>query len=69
VRFQWDVAKEASNVVKHHVDFTEAQAAFRDSHRLVLLDVEHAEEEARFYCIGHTVRGILTVRLPIAGAT
>lgn len=62
MRFEWDVAKEASNLVKHSVDFTEAQQAFGDAGRLVLLDIEHAAEEARFYCIGRTRRGILTVR-------
>ncbi len=43
MKFEWDAAKEARNIAKHGVDFTEA-------------------EEARFYCIGRTGRGVLTVR-------
>jgi uncharacterized DUF497 family protein len=62
MKFEWDARKEASNIAKHGIDFTEAQEAFRDSRRLIFLDVAHSGAEVRFFCIGRTGRGILTVR-------
>jgi uncharacterized DUF497 family protein len=62
VRFLWDKKKEAANVAKHGVDFTEAEQAFLDSERILLEDTTHSESEPRLFCIGRTRRGILTVR-------
>jgi hypothetical protein len=30
VKFEWDAAKEAANIAKHGVNFSEAQLAFSD---------------------------------------
>jgi uncharacterized protein len=62
VKFEWDAAKEAANIAKHGVNFSEAQLAFSDSRRVILTDKAHGTEESRFFCIGHTGRGVLTVR-------
>jgi uncharacterized DUF497 family protein len=62
VTFEWDKTKEAANITKHGVDFTEAQAAFLDPQRLVFEDFAHSGDEPRLLCIGKTSRGILSVR-------
>ncbi len=55
-------AKERENVFRPGVDFAEAQHAFLDPLRLIMVDEEHTEIEPRFFCIGRTARGILTIR-------
>jgi len=62
VRFEWDATKERANIAKHGVDFREAKLAFTDPNRLVAVDEGHSREEPRLFCIGHTGRGVLTVR-------
>jgi len=61
VKFEWDAVKEAANIAKHGVNVSEAQLAFSDSCRVILTDKAHGTEESRFFCIGHTGRGVLTV--------
>ena len=58
VRFEWDAGKETENIAKHGVDFREAQLAFFDRERVVLIDRSHGTHEPRFFCIGHTGRGV-----------
>lgn len=60
--FEWDVAKERLNYLKHGVGFAEAQFAFADPARVIVEDLDHSVEEDRFFCIGRVSRGILTVR-------
>jgi uncharacterized DUF497 family protein len=68
LKFEWDEKKEAINVAKHGVNFTEACRAFVDSRRLIAVDEAHSEEEARMFCVGRTDRGeIVTVRFTIRG--
>ena len=62
MKFEWDAAKEAANIAKHGVNFSEAQLAFSDSHRVILTDKAHGLQEPRFFCVGHIGRGVLTVR-------
>ena len=62
MKFEWDVAKEAANIAKHGVNFSEAQLAFSDSRRVILTDKTHGTEESRFVCVGHSGRAVLTVR-------
>ncbi len=70
MRFEWDEKKEAANIAKHGVDFGEAQFAFFDPRRVILIDIAHSAEEPRLFCIGHTGRGALTVRFTYrAGGT
>ena len=61
-QFEWDDNKDAENQAKHHVSFQAAQAAFADPHRVIAKDLMHSEAEERFYCIGKSGGGILTVR-------
>ncbi len=39
--FEWDKAKEISNLAKHGVAFPEATAAFADVQRVILPDLAH----------------------------
>lgn len=62
VDFEWDTDKDKLNQEKHGVSFALAQLAFLDHRRVILEDLEHSDEEKRFYCLGNVARGILTVR-------
>jgi uncharacterized DUF497 family protein len=62
VLFDWDVVKDAENQQKHGVQFELAQQAFLDPNRIILNDVDHSRDEARYYCLGRVLEGILTVR-------
>ena len=62
LKFDWDPKKDKANQKKHGVSFALAQLAFLDLHRIILKDLEHSEEENRFYCLGKITDGILTVR-------
>ncbi len=62
VDFEWDTDKDKLNQEKHGVSFALAQLAFLDHQRVILEDLEHSEEEKRFYCLGSVAGGILTVR-------
>ncbi len=39
-----------------------AQLAFLDVSRIILEDLEHGDNEKRFYCLGRVSEGIMTVR-------
>ena len=60
--FEWDFTKDLKNQEKHSVSFALAQLAFFDHHRIILEDLEHSQDEKRFYCLGKVAGGILTVR-------
>jgi uncharacterized DUF497 family protein len=66
-RFEWDSDKELENFDKHGVDFEEAQLVFADERCIVQRDFAHGESEERYFCIGRTDRGILTVRFTRRG--
>jgi uncharacterized protein len=61
--FEWNDSKNATNVRKHGLSFYEAQEAFFDENRIILIDKTHSSEEKRFFCIGKTTSGgVATVR-------
>lgn len=60
--FEWDSAKDKLNQRKHGVSFALAQLAFLDRKRVILEDLEHSDEEKRYYCLGRVAGGVLTVR-------
>ena len=60
--FEWDKQKNSENLSKHSVSFEEAQLAFLDPKRVIIRDTEHSELEERYFLLGRTERGILTVR-------
>lgn len=60
--FEWDDGKNMLNLIKHGLSFYEAQEAFFDKKRLVILDNKHSTGEKRYFCIGKaTGGGIATV--------
>jgi uncharacterized DUF497 family protein len=65
--FEWDGDKDALNQERHGVAFVDAQEAFYDRHRIIAQDEAHSEDEPRFFCIGQTPKGILTVRFTVRG--
>lgn len=63
VIFEWDEAKNQSNLKKHKVGFLEAQLAFLDPHRLIFEDLDHSSpQETRYYFIGKVKDKPCTVR-------
>ena len=60
--FEWDDAKDLVNQAKHGLSFSEAQFAFADPDRVIARDLEHSDEEDRYYCFGRLGEGIVTVR-------
>ena len=62
--FEWNEAKNLENQAKHGVSFEEAQHAFLDQYRVIAEDLEHSQNEIRYYCFGKDKdgTGILTVR-------
>jgi uncharacterized DUF497 family protein len=65
--FEWDHHKDDLNQKQHGVAFVDAQEVFYDRHRIVAQDEAHSEDEPRFFCIGQTPKGILTVRFTVRG--
>lgn len=60
--FDWDSDKDSLNQEKHAISFSLAQLAFFDKNRLILEDLEHSENEKRYYCLGMVAGGVMTVR-------
>ena len=50
--FDWNEEKEAANLQKHGVSFTEAQTAFQDCNALRIYDPDHSDDEERFVLLG-----------------
>ena len=67
--FEWDNSKNQENIAKHGVSFTEAQRAFLDENRVIVEDLDHGENEERWFCFGMVSDGILTVRFTFRGDT
>jgi uncharacterized DUF497 family protein len=65
--FEWDDEKDQENQSKHKVQFSLAQRAFLDPHRVIVEDISHSSEESRFFCIGQVDDGVLTVRFTYRG--
>ena len=59
--FEWDPKKEASNVAKHGVSFTEAQTVFTDEFARLIPDPDHSTDEDRFILLGTSIGSRLLV--------
>ena len=65
MKFSWDTRKEASNLSKHGVPFSEATQAFSDTHAVVAFDEAHSPRgghELRWWLLGKVGDRILLVR-------
>ena len=60
--FEWDDNTNRLNQKKHNISFEEAQYAFSDTKRIIAKDLEHSENEERYYCFGKVGENIVTVR-------
>ncbi|MFO7558244.1 MAG: BrnT family toxin [Desulfobacterales bacterium] len=60
--FDWDANKDKLNQEKHGVSFALAQLALLDPDRVILEDLDHGDDEKRYYCLGMVSDGIMTVR-------
>lgn len=60
--FEWDVAKDHRNRLKHGVSFALAQRAFFDPRRVIAEDLDHSDSEPRYFCFGLVGGGVMTVR-------
>ena len=67
--FEWDAKKNRLNIEKHRVSFYEAQWAFFDPKRIIVEDVNHSQQEKRYYCFGQVGNCIMTVRFTYRGDT
>jgi len=63
--FEWDEKKDIANRRKHGVSFYEAQYAFADPNRIIIEDLDHGEDEERFFCIGTVNKAVMTVRFTL----
>jgi len=52
LRFEWDSAKAAANLRKHHVSFEEARTVFYDEFAIQFYDETHSSDEDRFLLLG-----------------
>jgi hypothetical protein len=61
--FEWNDAKEIENISKHGISFYEAQYAFADDYKLIVMDKQHSKSEKRYFCIGKLDNGrVVTMR-------
>jgi uncharacterized protein len=67
MEFEWDERKNAVNIEKHGISFTEAVKAFTDPKRKIRFNEKHSANESRFYCLGKIGEKVATVRFTIRG--
>jgi len=60
-KFEWDPAKEKTNIQKHKVSFRRAATVFRDPNQLSVYDEEHSEYEDRWITMGIDSSAVLRV--------
>ena len=59
MQFEWNPEKAEANLIKHNVDFTEAETVFGDPLARIFDDEEHSIEEKRELIIGHSTQNRL----------
>ena len=60
--FEWAEHKNKQNIQKHGISFELAQYAFSDPHRILAKDIDHSDQEDRYFCFGKIRERIVTVR-------
>lgn len=61
MKFEWDNAKNETNISKHGVSFEQASEVFADSNALDIFDDMHSDFEERFITIGRIPGGLVLV--------
>ena len=59
--FEWNPVKDASNLRKHGVSFSEAKSAFTDEYARLIADPDHSEDEDRFILLETSIHSRLLV--------
>jgi len=59
--FDWDPAKERTNIRKHDLSFRQAASIFRDPNQYSIFDEGHSEKEDRWITLGIDGVGVLRV--------
>ena len=59
VQFEWDKGKGAANLHKHGVPFDLARTVFRDPQLLTVPDLEHSDDEQRWFSVGCASNGAI----------
>jgi len=67
MNYEWDHAKNLSNIRKHKVSFELAVIALEDPYRLCLYDETHSLNEDRYIVFGNAERRILFVSIVWVG--
>jgi len=57
IGFQWDRYNIQKNLEKHNVSPIESEQAFFNRPLIVVQDVQHSQDEERFYALGKTDQG------------
>ena len=52
--FEWDESKAAANLHKHGISFELARTIFNDPNILTVADMEHSDDEDRWFSVGIT---------------
>ena len=60
--FEWEEQKNERNKQKHDISFDLAQYAFLDPHRIIAKDIDHSDQEDRYFCFGKVKEKVVTVR-------
>ncbi len=61
MKFDWDPAKAAENLVNHEVSFEEAQSIFGDRLATTIADPDHSVGEERFLTTGLSIQQRLLI--------
>ena len=61
IRFEWDPAKDVSNIEKHGISFEEAATIFGDPLSITIDDPDHSTTEIRLLTLGISVQNRLIV--------
>jgi uncharacterized DUF497 family protein len=51
-KFEWDINKAHTNLLKHKISFESAVSVFRDERAISIFDDEHSDDEERWLTIG-----------------
>ena len=65
MKFIWDPRKEAANIAKHGISFSDAQRAFDDPQAIVVFDEAHSPpgpHELRWWLLGKPGSRVMPVR-------